>query len=81
MQGEMEYLTTLSRHTNGVNCVRFAPKSSILASGGDGIQGLNQDGSILIWKETEEGEAAQMIVDDDSKEHWKMLAFLRLRFC
>jgi hypothetical protein len=34
------------------------------------------DGSIIIWKQAED-EQAQMVIDEDSKENWKLIAFLR----
>lgn len=39
----VHYLSTLSKHTQAVNCVRFNPKGDLLATASD-------DGSILIWQ-------------------------------
>lgn len=39
----VHYLSTLSKHTQAVNCVRFDPKGELLATASD-------DGSILIWQ-------------------------------
>ncbi|KAI1632081.1 WD40-repeat-containing domain protein [Biscogniauxia mediterranea] len=38
----VEYLSTLSKHTQAVNVVRWAPKGETLASAGD-------DGNVIIW--------------------------------
>lgn len=38
----MEYLTTLRKHTQAVNVVRFDPKGEILATAGD-------DGTLILW--------------------------------
>lgn len=38
----VEYLSTLTKHTQAVNVVRWAPKGEILASAGD-------DGNVILW--------------------------------
>ncbi|GMG40098.1 unnamed protein product [Ambrosiozyma monospora] len=38
----VEYLSTLAKHTQAVNCVRFDPSGELLASASD-------DGTIMIW--------------------------------
>jgi len=39
---KVEYLSTLAKHTQAVNVVRWAPKGELLASAGD-------DGNIILW--------------------------------
>ncbi|KAI2604559.1 WD40 repeat-like protein [Hypoxylon fragiforme] len=39
---KVEYLSTLSKHTQAVNVVRWAPKGETLASAGD-------DGNVILW--------------------------------
>jgi WD40 repeat protein len=33
----VEYVASINRHSRAVNCVRFSPDGSMLASAGDGI--------------------------------------------
>lgn len=63
---KVEYLSTLSRHTQAVNVVRFDPKGKILATAGD-------DGTVLIWtlSETIVKEFGQE-EDDDLQETWTL---------
>ncbi|KAI1259516.1 WD40 repeat-like protein [Xylariaceae sp. FL1019] len=42
----VEYLSTLSKHTQAVNVVRWAPKGETLASAGD-------DGNVVLWAPSE----------------------------
>lgn len=42
----VEYLATLSKHTQAVNVVRWAPKGELLASAGD-------DGNVILWVPSE----------------------------
>ncbi|ORY70218.1 WD40-repeat-containing domain protein [Pseudomassariella vexata] len=39
---KVDYLSTLSKHTQAVNVVRWAPKGEMLASAGD-------DGNVILW--------------------------------
>ncbi|CRK11039.1 hypothetical protein BN1723_009246 [Verticillium longisporum] len=39
---KVEYLSTLSKHTQAVNVVRWSPKGDMLASAGD-------DGNVILW--------------------------------
>lgn len=60
----VEYLSTITKHTQAVNCVRFNPSGELLATASD-------DGSIMIWEKNESivrefGQDA----DDDVKESW-----------
>ncbi|KAJ3354536.1 hypothetical protein HDU91_005762 [Kappamyces sp. JEL0680] len=76
----IKYLATLgrlwsvlltTRHSSGVNCVRFSPVASILASAGD-------DGSVLLWEQTSAPiQVFGQEEDEDSLEHWKLSASLR----
>ncbi|KAJ3272169.1 Chromatin assembly factor 1 subunit B [Terramyces sp. JEL0728] len=68
--GTVEYLSTLSRHSAAVNCVRWSPNGQYIASGGD-------DGSILLWEQTDKKQ--QSIDDDefDNLEHWRTAIILR----
>jgi chromatin assembly factor 1 subunit B len=62
----VEYLSTLARHTQAVNAVRFDPKGEILATAGD-------DGTVLIWtlSKTIVKEFGQE-EDDDIQESWTL---------
>ncbi|ANZ73920.1 BA75_00259T0 [Komagataella pastoris] len=61
----VEYLSTLAKHTQAVNCVRFDTTGEYLASGGD-------DGVVLIWRLLSEGGVVPEFGqdDDDIKESW-----------
>lgn len=43
---KVEYLSTLAKHTQAVNVVRWAPKGETLASAGD-------DGNVILWVPSE----------------------------
>lgn len=72
------YLSTISRHTQPVNCVRWHPTEPILASAGD-------DGCIIISEEDKDGSApiGNLILGSlndnasDNVEQWKTKHFLR----
>ncbi|KAI8909552.1 WD40-repeat-containing domain protein [Gorgonomyces haynaldii] len=61
-----EFRSTLSRHVQAVNCVRWSPTSNQLASGGD-------DGIVFVWEPTEQ----KTMEDEDSKEFWRVSLVLR----
>ncbi|ROW07730.1 hypothetical protein VMCG_03548 [Cytospora schulzeri] len=66
-QGEdrkVEYLATLSKHTQAVNVVRWSPKSETLASAGD-------DGNVIIWVPSESSNPAFGSDGFDDKESWR----------
>ncbi|ORX91477.1 WD40 repeat-like protein [Basidiobolus meristosporus CBS 931.73] len=72
---EVEFLSSLSRHSAAVNVVRFCPTEEILASAGD-------DGSVILWKPTEDKPCAgNAFVDNEDgayeKEKWKVFSILR----
>ncbi|CCG82053.1 putative Chromatin assembly factor 1 subunit B [Taphrina deformans PYCC 5710] len=69
----IKYLSTLARHTNAVNVVRFSPKGEHLASAGD-------DGNVLLWVPTEMKEASLVDHSDGNgpdKEHWRVKLMCR----
>ncbi len=39
---KVEYLSTLAKHSQAVNVVRWCPKGELLASAGD-------DGNVILW--------------------------------
>ncbi|OWB62212.1 hypothetical protein B5S31_g375 [[Candida] boidinii] len=61
----VEYLSTLTKHTQAVNCVRFDPSGKLLASASD-------DGTIMIWKLSDKiiKEFGSNEDDADIKESW-----------
>ncbi|CCH41934.1 putative WD repeat-containing protein [Wickerhamomyces ciferrii] len=61
---KVEYLSTLAKHTQAVNAVRFDPKGQILATAGD-------DGTVLLWTLSESivKEFGQES-DEDIQESW-----------
>ncbi|KAG9243284.1 WD40-repeat-containing domain protein [Calycina marina] len=62
----INYLATLSKHSQAVNCVRWAPRGDVLASAGD-------DGNIILWA-LDEGKTAVPVFGGDGtedKEVWK----------
>ncbi|KAJ3414717.1 hypothetical protein HDV05_006154 [Chytridiales sp. JEL 0842] len=69
----VQYLATLSRHTGGVNTVRWSPNGELLASCGD-------DGSLILWKQATEKQPAvfgDAEEDQDSVETWRIHQVLR----
>ncbi|KAI7786657.1 chromatin assembly factor 1 subunit B [Diaporthe eres] len=61
---KVEYLATLSKHTQAVNVVRWSPKSETLASAGD-------DGNVIIWVPSESSNPAFGSDGFDDKESWR----------
>ncbi|KAI4159025.1 MAG: hypothetical protein LQ342_006926 [Letrouitia transgressa] len=61
------YLTTLIKHTQAVNVVRFAPKGEMLASAGD-------DGNTLLWVPSETQSHTQTFGEEglEDKETWRI---------
>ncbi|EEH20483.2 hypothetical protein PABG_07839 [Paracoccidioides brasiliensis Pb03] len=60
------YLSTLIKHTQAVNVVRFSPKGSMLASAGD-------DGNVLLWVPSELQSHGGLGEDrSDDKETWRV---------
>ncbi|QPG76618.1 hypothetical protein FOA43_004010 [Brettanomyces nanus] len=59
----VEYLSTLSEHTQAVNCVRFSPTGEYLASASD-------DGTVKIWKLSDKIIRKFGNDDYDMKESW-----------
>lgn len=67
----VEYLSTLTKHTQAVNVVRFAPKGEMLASAGD-------DGNVLLWIPQDHVSAPALGQDDlEDKESWRVRNILR----
>ncbi|XP_064628393.1 chromatin assembly factor 1 subunit B-like isoform X2 [Lineus longissimus] len=70
---KIEFLSTLIRHTRGVNVVRFSPNGEVLASGGD-------DCAILLWKLSDATAPPNGMFgeeEDDNKETWNVTKTLR----
>ncbi|KAJ5863781.1 Chromatin assembly factor 1 subunit B [Penicillium soppii] len=62
----VSYLSTLIKHTQAVNVVRFSPKGEMLASAGD-------DGNVLLWVPSELQTQAGLGEDhSDDKETWRV---------
>jgi len=64
----VNYLSTLAKHTQAVNVVRFSPRGNQIASAGD-------DGNVLIWvpSETREHVLGETSADlEDEKENWRV---------
>ncbi|TID29000.1 hypothetical protein CANINC_002148 [Pichia inconspicua] len=60
----VEYLSTITKHTQAVNCVRFNNTGDLLATASD-------DGSIMIWEKNEQiVRDFGVDVEDDIKESW-----------
>ncbi|KAG7663729.1 CAC2 [[Candida] subhashii] len=71
-QHSVEYLSTLHKHTQAVNVVRFNPAGNVLASAGD-------DGTLMLWKlsDTIVKDFENDEEDDELKESWQVAAQLR----
>ena len=69
----VNYLSTLTRHTQAVNVVRFSPRGEQIASAGD-------DGNILIWVPSDvKDNVLSENTDTDlvDKEHWRVKLMCR----
>lgn len=63
---KVSYLSTLVKHTQAVNVVRFSPKGEMLASAGD-------DGNVLLWVPSELQTQPPLGEDrSDDKETWRV---------
>ncbi|KAJ5919783.1 Chromatin assembly factor 1 subunit B [Penicillium verhagenii] len=63
---KVSYLSTLIKHTQAVNVVRFCPKGEMLASAGD-------DGNVLLWVPSELQTQPGLGEDrSDDKETWRV---------
>ncbi|KAI9369148.1 WD40-repeat-containing domain protein [Aspergillus egyptiacus] len=63
---KVTYLSTLVKHTQAVNVVRFSPKGEMLASAGD-------DGNVLLWVPSELQTQSGLGEDrSDDKETWRV---------
>lgn len=68
---KVSYLSTLTRHTQTVNVVRFCPRGELLASAGD-------DGNVILW--TPSSEQMRTYGNDDhadDKEFWRIKSTCR----
>ncbi|KAF5027573.1 hypothetical protein F66182_315 [Fusarium sp. NRRL 66182] len=61
---KVEYLSTLSKHNQAVNVVRWAPKGELLASAGD-------DGNVILWVPSETQQTNFGSDAPDDKEAWR----------
>jgi chromatin assembly factor 1 subunit B len=63
---KVTYLSTLSKHTQTVNVVRWSPRGDTLASAGD-------DGAIILWTQTELGAQTPAFGEEklDELETWR----------
>ncbi|KAF1970904.1 WD40 repeat-like protein [Bimuria novae-zelandiae CBS 107.79] len=63
---KVSYLATLSKHSQAVNVVRWAPKGEVLASASD-------DGVVLLWVPSENPPMKQLGDDGlEDKEAWRV---------
>ncbi|KAJ3173527.1 hypothetical protein HDU88_002613 [Geranomyces variabilis] len=65
----VQFLADLNRHTEAANCVRWAPNGGILASASD-------DGTVMLWEQTEHTGAA-FGEEDGASEAWRVAQILR----
>ncbi|KAH3678298.1 hypothetical protein WICPIJ_008848, partial [Wickerhamomyces pijperi] len=70
---KLEYLSTLAKHSQAVNVVRFDPTGEILATAGD-------DGMVLLWTKADSivkefGQDAEDL--EDIKESWTLFKSFR----
>ncbi|KAK1755201.1 WD40-repeat-containing domain protein [Echria macrotheca] len=61
---KVEYLATLSKHSQAVNVVRWAPKGELLASAGD-------DGNVILWVPSETHYPSFGSDQMEDKETWR----------
>ncbi|KAK6347300.1 hypothetical protein TWF696_007372 [Orbilia brochopaga] len=63
---KVTYLSTLAKHTQAVNVVRWCPRGEMLASAGD-------DGNVILWVQSNSHSTKASYGEDDSddKETWR----------
>ncbi|KAK7967504.1 WD repeat-containing protein [Apiospora aurea] len=61
---KVEYLSTLAKHTQAVNVVRWAPKGEVLASAGD-------DGNVILWVPSDSQQPVFGSEQREDKETWR----------
>ncbi|RYO90466.1 hypothetical protein DL766_004254 [Monosporascus sp. MC13-8B] len=61
---KVDYLSTLTKHTQAVNVVRWAPKGETLASAGD-------DGNVILWVPSETHHSTFGNEGLEDKETWR----------
>ncbi|KAL2755098.1 hypothetical protein ACRALDRAFT_1064815 [Sodiomyces alcalophilus JCM 7366] len=62
---KVEYLSTLSKHTQAVNVVRWAPRGEVVASAGD-------DGNVILWVPAEHQTGPSFGSEGlEDKETWR----------
>ncbi|KJZ77313.1 hypothetical protein HIM_03037 [Hirsutella minnesotensis 3608] len=64
LERKVEYLSTLSKHNQAVNVVRWAPKGEILASAGD-------DGNVILWVPSDLPVSNFGSDQQEDKESWR----------
>ncbi|KAI9690493.1 MAG: hypothetical protein M1822_009456 [Bathelium mastoideum] len=64
---KVTYLSTLVKHSQAVNVVRWCPRGEMLGSAGD-------DGNVLLWVPSENHQAGNNFGEDalDDKETWRV---------
>lgn len=62
---DVQYLSTIPKHTQAINCVRFSPNGTLLASASD-------DGTIMIWQKSDTLVREFGVEDDDAVESWTL---------
>ncbi|KAK5109694.1 hypothetical protein LTR62_006817 [Meristemomyces frigidus] len=69
---KVTYLSTLKKHTQAVNVVRWCPRGELLASAGD-------DGNVLLWMPSDNPALQSSFSDDDKEdvEHWRVKTMCR----
>ncbi|EMC94435.1 hypothetical protein BAUCODRAFT_124062 [Baudoinia panamericana UAMH 10762] len=69
---KVTYLSTLAKHTQAVNVVRWCPKGELLASAGD-------DGNVLLWTPSENPALQSSFGEEDrgDVEHWRVKTMCR----
>ncbi|KAI5956377.1 CAC2 [Candida jiufengensis] len=68
----IEYLSTLIKHTQAVNVVRFNPSGDVIATAGD-------DGHIFLWKKNDTiSKDMNNENDKDLKESWQVVCVITI---
>ncbi|KAK5123356.1 hypothetical protein LTR85_002788 [Meristemomyces frigidus] len=69
---KVTYLSTLKKHTQAVNVVRWCPRGDLLATAGD-------DGNVLLWVPSENPALGSSFGEDGQEdvEHWRVKTMCR----
>ncbi|KAF7537701.1 hypothetical protein G7054_g3520 [Neopestalotiopsis clavispora] len=68
---KVEYLSTLTKHSQAVNVVRWAPKANQSQPAGELLASAGDDGNVILWVPADGNHTVLGNEDLDDKETWR----------